>query len=82
MWMGKDNYKQTRTSSKFSVYSDQPGRWQPTPPSYMDGVEPHWGEIRTLVMDSASQFKPSTLSLSTDKKFCFYKGKKTYDVGI
>jgi hypothetical protein len=42
MWMGKDNYKQTRTSSKFSVYSDQPGRWQPTPPSYMDGVEPHW----------------------------------------
>ena len=28
-WMGKDNYKQTRTFSKFSVYANQPGRWQP-----------------------------------------------------
>jgi hypothetical protein len=83
MWMGKDNYKQTRTSSKFSVYSDQPGRWQPTPPSYMDGVEPHWGEIRTLVMDSASQFKPKApYPFSTDKNSAFYKeAKETYDVG-
>lgn len=83
MWMGKDNYKQTRTSSKFSVYANQPGRWQPTPPSYMDGVEPHWGEIRTLVMDSASQFKPKAPHpFSTDKNSAFYKeAKETYDVG-
>ena len=83
MWMGKDNYKQTRTSSKFSVYANQPGRWQPTPPSYMDGVEPHWGEIRTLVMVSASQFKPKAPHpFSTDKNSAFYKeAKETYDVG-
>jgi hypothetical protein len=83
MWMGKDNYKETRTSSKFSVYADQPGRWQPTPPSYMDGVEPHWGEIRTLVMDSASQFRPiPAYPFSTDKNSAFYKeAKETYDVG-
>jgi len=83
MWMGKDNYKQTRTASKFSVYLDQPGRWQPTPPSYMDGVEPHWGEIRTLVMDSAAQFRPTPpYPFSTDKNSAFYKeAKETYDVG-
>jgi hypothetical protein len=83
IWMGKDNYKQTRTSSKFSVHSEQPGRWQPTPPSYMDGVEPHWGEIRTLVMDSAAQFKPiAPYPFSTDKNSAFYKdAKETYDVG-
>ncbi|MDI5896749.1 vanadium-dependent haloperoxidase [Flavobacterium yafengii] len=83
MWMGKDNYKQTRTFSKFSVHADQAGRWQPTPPSYMDGVEPHWGEIRTLVMDSASQFKPiAAYPFSTDKNSAFYKdAKETYDVG-
>lgn len=83
MWMGKDNYKQTRTFSKFSVHSEQPGRWQPTPPSYMDGVEPHWGEIRTLVMDSAAQFKPiAPYPFSTDKNSAFYKdAKETYDVG-
>ena len=73
-WMGKDNYKQTRTFSKFSVYADQPGRWQPTPPAYMDGVEPHWGEIRTLVMDSSSQFRPKpALPFSKDKNSAFYK---------
>ena len=83
MWMGKDNYKQTRTFSKFSVHADQAGRWQPTPPSYMDGVEPHWSEIRTLVMDSASQFKPiAPYPFSTDKNSAFYKdAKETYDVG-
>jgi hypothetical protein len=82
-WMGKDNYKQTRTYPKFSVHTNQPGRWQPTPPAYMDGVEPHWGEIRTLVMDSASQFKPiPPYPFSIDKNSSFYKeAKETYDVG-
>jgi hypothetical protein len=82
-WMGKDNYKQTRTFSKFSVHANQPGRWQPTPPAYMDAVEPHWGEIRTLVMDSAAQFKAiPPHPFSTDKNSAFYKeAKETYDVG-
>ncbi|MFV7234410.1 vanadium-dependent haloperoxidase [Flavobacterium sp. ZB4R12] len=81
-WMGKDNYKQTRTMSKFSVYANQPGRWQPTPPAYMDAVEPHWGEIRTLVLDSASQFKPvPALSFSLEKKSPFFKEvQEVYDI--
>ncbi len=83
LWMGKDNYKQSRTFPKYSVHTDQPGRWQPTPPAYMDGVEPHWGSIRTLVMDSASQFKPQPPHpFSTDKNSLFYKeAKETYDIG-
>ena len=43
-WMDKDNYKQTRTMPKFTVDSDNPSRWQPTPPSYMEGIEPHWNK--------------------------------------
>ena len=82
-WMAKDNYKQTRTMPKFSVYSNQPGRWQPTPPAYMDGVEPHWGKIRTMLMDSCSQFRPKpAFSFSKDKNSAFYKeAKEVYDVG-
>jgi len=57
-WMDQDNYKQTRTMSKFTVNTDDPSRWQPTPPSYMDGLEPHWNKIRPFVIDSAAQFKP------------------------
>ena len=48
-WMAKDNYKQTRTFPKYTIKASEKGRWQPTPPAYMDGVEPHWSKIRTLV---------------------------------
>ena len=81
-WMGMDNYKQTRTMSKFSVYTNQPGRWQPTPPAYMDAVEPHWGEIRTMVLDSASQFKPiPAFPFSLNRNSPFFKEvQEVYDI--
>ena len=56
-WCNDDNYKQTRGMSKH-VLSDQLGHWQPTPPDYMPGIEPHWNKIRTIVLDSANQFVP------------------------
>jgi hypothetical protein len=81
-WMNKDNYKETRTMPKFSVYANQPGRWQPTPPAYMDAIEPHWNKIRTMVLDSAAQFKPvPALPFSLDKNSPFYKEvKEVYDI--
>jgi PAP2 superfamily len=56
-WSKKDNYAQTRSAAKYSV-TNQDGRWVPTPPMYAQAVEPHWMEIRTLVLDSAAQCKP------------------------
>ncbi len=56
-WSKKDNYAQTRTSEKYNITSEE-GRWVPTPPAYTQALEPHWNEIRTMVMDSASQFVP------------------------
>ncbi|MEP6749888.1 MAG: vanadium-dependent haloperoxidase [Bacteroidota bacterium] len=56
-WSKKDNYAQTRSASKFNVI-DTPGRWVPTPPAYTSAMEPHWNEMRTLVLDSANQFVP------------------------
>lgn len=56
-WSKKDNYAQTRTAEKFNITSEE-GRWVPTPPVYAQALEPHWREIRTMVMDSASQFVP------------------------
>ena len=73
-WMNKDNYAQTRTMPKFSVDSEDEGRWQPTPPSYMDGLEPHWNKIRSFVLDSADQFKPiPPPKFSMSKNSDFYK---------
>jgi hypothetical protein len=54
-WSRKDNYAQTRSATKYTVM-DIEGRWIPTPPAYASAMEPHWNEIRTLVMDSAKQF--------------------------
>jgi hypothetical protein len=56
-WAKKDNYAQTRSAAKYTVTSED-GRWIPTPPAYASGVEPHWMEVRCLVMDSAAQCKP------------------------
>ncbi len=57
-WMMLDNYAETRSMPKFTVKTEDESRWQPTPPSYMDGIEPHWMKIRSFVIDSSSQFKP------------------------
>lgn len=81
-WMDGDNYKETRTMSKFSVNTDDPSRWQPTPPSYMDGLEPHWNKIRPFVIDSAAQFKPvPPPKFSMEKDSDFYKELiEVYDI--
>lgn len=81
-WMDKDNYKQTRTMPKFTVDTDDPSRWQPTPPAYMDGIEPHWSKIRPFVIDSSNQFVPSPPPpFSMDEDSEFYKEvKEVYEI--
>ena len=72
-WADQDTYKQSRSFPKYSISSD-PSTWKPTPPAYMDGVEPHWNKIRTLAIDSAGQFKPAPpLPFSTSPSSDFFK---------
>ena len=73
-WSKKDNYAQTRSASRYIVI-DTPGRWVPTPPAYSSALEPHWNEIRTMVMHSADQF-PSAPPIQfniKDKNSLYYK---------
>ncbi|MDY8134744.1 vanadium-dependent haloperoxidase [Aquimarina sp. 2201CG5-10] len=83
-WYASDNYAQTRTMPKFSVNTEDPARWQPTPPDYMDGIEPHWREIRPSILDSAAQFRPSRYpDFSLEKESAFFKEVlETYEVGV
>jgi hypothetical protein len=72
-WSSKDNYKQTRSFPKYTILSD-PATWKPTPPAYMDAVEPHWNKIRTFVIDSAEQFRPEPpMEFSLQKNSAFFK---------
>ncbi len=56
-WASKDQFLQTRGYPKYTVTS-APGTWIPTPPAYIDGIEPNWTKLRPFVMDSSSQFRP------------------------
>ncbi|GAB5474951.1 MAG: hypothetical protein Mars2KO_30500 [Maribacter sp.] len=82
VWMNNDNYNQTRTMPKFTVDTDDPTRWQPTPPAYMEGIEPHWNKIRPFVIDSANQFMPEPPPpFSMEEGSDFYKEvKEVYDI--
>jgi hypothetical protein len=55
-WSKKDNYKETRTARQFELRDDD-SRWIPTPPGYFEAVEPNWGTIRLLAIDSVTAFK-------------------------
>src|SRR5688572_4339352 len=67
---------QTRSFPKYTILTD-PATWKPTPPAYMDAVEPHWNKIRPFVIDSAQQFKPDpAVAFSTAKNTQFYKEAK------
>lgn len=54
---GSDNYRQTRSMPRYSVF-DEVGKWRQTPPDYADATEPHWRLIQPLLMDSAGQCAP------------------------
>jgi hypothetical protein len=68
----RDQYKETRGMSRYSV-ARKAGYWEPTTPDYMDAVEPFWGKIEVLAMDSAQQFRPEPpVPFSLDKKSLFW----------
>ena len=56
-WAKGDYYNQTRTFPKYTIKEEE-HFWKPTPPDYMDGIEPHWKLIRTMALDSSNQFPP------------------------
>jgi hypothetical protein len=68
-----DGYLLSRGKPKY-LGSNDPGKWRPTPPDYMDGVEWCWNTLKPLVMDSASEFMPPRPpKYSKDTNSFFYK---------
>jgi hypothetical protein len=81
-WSAGDNYKQTRSFPKYSIEKSE-ATWKPTPPAYMDAVEPHWNKIRPFALDSAQQFKPVPATpFSKQKGTKFYaEAEEVYNIG-
>jgi PAP2 superfamily len=76
-----DGYLKSRGKPKH-LGSNDAGRWRPTPPDYMDGVEWCWNTMQPMVMDSAAQFMPPRPPLySNDTNSVFFKGvKEVYSI--
>jgi hypothetical protein len=71
-----DDYPQTRGKPKY-LGTNTPGKWRPTPPDYMDGVEFCWGDMHPLVIDSSAIFMPPPPpAYSDDTVSTFYKQAK------
>jgi hypothetical protein len=82
VWLKNDNYAQTRSFPKFNV-TDEEGRWFPTPPAYMDAIEPSWNKIRPLLLQTADQFKPvppTPFDMSKSSKF-YKEVTEVYEIG-
>ena len=68
-----DNYKETRAMDKY-FGNEQEGKWRPTAPDYLDGVEPYWNRIKAMALDSSSQFDPGPpIVFASDTLGDFYK---------
>jgi len=77
-----DGYLKSRGKAKH-LGSNEPGKWRPTPPDYMDGVEWCWNTMKPMVLDSASACKPPLPPpYSTDTGSIFFKAvKEVYSIG-
>ncbi len=70
-YASKDNYHQSRSFEKYTIRSDAKS-WKPTPPAYMEGIEPNWNKIRPFVLDSTDQFipkPPTPFDIISESKF-------------
>lgn len=72
-------YSKTDNYNKLSVYvrytpKKGDSAWNPTPPAYMEAIEPHWQIVRPLVLDSSSEFIPQRpIPFSKDTASVFHK---------
>ncbi|MEM9022419.1 MAG: phosphatase PAP2 family protein [Bacteroidota bacterium] len=57
-WANSDNYPQMRSMDQYQL-KETPGSWKPTPPDYLEAMEPHWPKLRAFTLDSAAQFRPA-----------------------
>lgn len=80
--VGKDQYRETRSMERY-LGSKDPGKWQPTSPDYNDGVEPYWGLMKPLALDSAAHCKAIPApKYSTDTTSEFYQlAYEVYNIG-
>jgi hypothetical protein len=71
-WSRGDRYNLLSAKLRYTPKKTD-STWYPTPPGYIEAVEPHWNTIRPVLIDSATQFtSPPPVPFSTDTGSAFY----------
>lgn len=74
-WADEDRYKQTRSDYSYTL-TDKSDSWRPTPPDYLEAMEPNWYKLRPLLIDSSSQFPaPAPPEALTEMKSVYQEVK-------
>lgn len=72
-WSKGDNYSLLSTKLRYTPLKKD-STWYPTPPAYIEAVEPNWRIIRPMLVESSDQFMPPPLAhFSTDTSSEFYR---------
>ncbi|MBE7178964.1 MAG: haloperoxidase, partial [Mucilaginibacter polytrichastri] len=72
----KDNYGKLSARLRYTPKKEE-GFWYPTPPAYIEAVEPNWRTIRPMMLDTCTAFMPlRPASFSKDSTSAFYKLNK------
>ncbi|MCJ8165872.1 vanadium-dependent haloperoxidase [Pontibacter sp. E15-1] len=67
-----DKYNRISNYARYSPTGEE-GTWQPTPPGFFAPVEPQFNTLRTLTLDTCSQFQPAApVPFSTKEDSEFY----------
>ncbi len=77
-----DNYRMLSARSRYRPLKGD-GYWFPTPPGYIEAIEPNWRIIRPMMLDSCTQFKPAApVAFSKDTSSAFFAlAREVYEVG-
>ncbi len=77
-----DNYSKLSTRLRYRPVKDD-AHWYPTPPAYIEAIEPNWRTIKPMLIDSSSQVKPvPPVAFSKDSTSRFYKlAHEVYTIG-
>ncbi|MEO5910294.1 MAG: vanadium-dependent haloperoxidase [Pelobium sp.] len=69
----KDGYAKSRGKVRY-LGSNANGKWRPTPPDYMEGVEFCWGKQQLFMVKTSDDFPlPPPPAYSVDKKSQYFK---------
>ncbi|MBK8922817.1 MAG: vanadium-dependent haloperoxidase [Saprospirales bacterium] len=57
-YAGADGFSRLTAYAQYRPAANDPAAWAPTPPDWMEAIDPRWNTLRPFLAESARQFQP------------------------